>query len=307
MPKAPTLAGIRRAVLNSIGFAARGTYKSALRALRAQECALNFEGLVRRIVDCPRKISKSRFAGTVSAGNWHLKRRHRPTLTDNQRELLRTYFQGRRCERTERRERGAITEDMLTEMLRYMKENGSSRWERWHMQLCHATACRDCEMPLIQANDFVDDGRTITFVTKKIHNPTQRSEGDGVASEERRQVSSGIYAELRHALAHAPRSDFRLAGTWDRKAMGRWVKRASAALQWPRELRFDGVHCNRHGRAASVLQRTGKVRAVQRALGHKSTACSLWYGRPNSERIAAVLLQREKKKAARRATRRFPR
>jgi hypothetical protein len=168
--------------------------------------------------------------------------------------------------------RGAVTEAMLDQLLKWLPSQGITSWEVFSYLVAWCTGVRSCQLGDLWLDDFKDDGAGgFKLETVKRHDPTASQRDKQPLMEQtvhprlfphRRKLKAGAG----RGAAHYPAKEA-LVSEWCNKAkavkLSALIRQAAAALHWTQRLQFPGIHCVRHGLAAAL----GPA-AAGAALGH---------------------------------------
>lgn len=210
-------------------------------------------------------------------------------IPEEEMEYIRRLIQGRaRLEAAQglqprRQPRGAITQDMLLQLVAWMRKNGKSDEEVNSVLICWATGLRTSQMSELRWKDFCpsETGRW-ALLMPKIHDPTAVRRGGRLDL---------VYTEV-HTIAHAfltiqkiaKDGKAHVAPNWKPYRVISWVKAAAKEYGWTTELKWV-AHSLRHGLAAEIYDITNNEVAARDATGHAG-AMVRWYMRSNAVRIA---------------------
>ena len=207
----------------------------------------------------------------------------------------------------ETKKRGSIPQDRFVEMIEWISKinNGRPKCQQInsdklrqaiaYMQLTWCTGLRGCQMALIRKKDFSFDPGTgeWSFTVRKIHDPKERLSGRG-PSFLTISIYRGLYAAFSACdvlLNEVIGDDALVCPNYDASFLGGLIKQAAIALEWEEELKFDGVHCLRHGLGETIRDEQG-LAAARDQLGHSKQRVVVGatgrYVRSNQARVADV-------------------
>lgn len=272
----------RIALERKISERTKKAYQSHLRQLRRSGCSLDFKGLERHILQSGEHgdLCLGSYKARIAAVQWHLARKgDREVISQKQMRVLLTYAEGMTAG-LQRKERGAITETLLDELLRWMQHHGCSRSERNSIEVCWATALRTEQMKMLRRQHLTRDANdgSWTVTMPEHHTPTRRLRRNiKMVSKAVHQRAWAILDDITARLA----PDALVFPDWNGKQANGWVQRASVDCHWDETKNWCGVHLVRHGRATEIFaaapNRVG-LRRVRHVLGHQQAADALQLG-----------------------------
>ena len=275
----------------------RRSYMSHLRTHHLLGYPQTYDGLMSRIL-----LLDTTACGALealrSAMQWALRVRGAPPMTEEQLETIRRRLRARRQMLGVTAKRGAITWDLLVELIGWLVNTKRGTLEqRRELIIAWGTGLRSNQVQTLRRHHFSRVNGKWVVTLDENHNP-RRLDHDNA-----RQMVQTVEDRVQSILdAFLPtlKDDELVCPEWTRKVpvYREWIKAGAAALKWPDELKWVGVHQLRHGVAVEVRLLHGQI-AASVQLGHQLPAeqhrTSDTYSEPNEKRIARV---QQKRRAA---------
>lgn len=210
------------------------------------------------------------------------------------------------------RTRGAINDTMLQQLMDYVydRRHGAPQHRiddlecsavRWHLALVWMTGLRRCQAETLRKRDFVwVDGKLFIHVPK-IHDPKENTRVTSTMLDIPITIPQNTkfdwYARLIKSLQELPNDDSLLMPLWHKYDLNKYIQNAAKKFGWNTdELKFDGIHCLRHGVIQTVREAQGIIAAAIKA-GHVlptvKASVTEHYAKPNALRGHVTAEQQE--------------
>lgn len=280
----------------------RYQYKSRLRAMRKLGYPLTVDGLCARICRIDSMTNKS-LLGLATALSWHLESHGRAPISAEQQHRIKNLLRGRLRETGGRLRKGAITYELLLELLEWTHGQAAcTRQQRREIRIAWGCGLRTSQVARLRRYDFVRVRDRWALYIEECHRP------DRADREEPRMQLQYVEDRVQHLLdQYLPLldDDDLVCPEWNGTRINGWIKRCAQERGWDPSLSWKGVHQLRHGVAVDVMQELGAEMARQ-LLGHaarrRQRTVTDHYSETNEARVAAH--QRgERRRAAKRAKR----
>jgi hypothetical protein len=167
--------------------------------------------------------------------------------------------------------RGAVDDSKLTQLVRAARDKGRQDLA----DACHAAsgcALRNQDLQKMTADDVNLDGGVVLVLK---HDSSIRKAKTG-SKDERPIATSEAYEVLERRIQTHPKGP--LWPKWNRIQANEFVKAVAEEQGWPKNLRWDGIHCvGRHG--AAIRAKKAAIEAIKKVGAWKSDAAATSYGR----------------------------
>ena len=269
MPKAPHTPIVKlwseeELYETSIDPLTRRTYQSHLNRMNELELPLDIEGLVMRMrrqdgtKACTLKVTRS-------AVNWWRSCNGKPPLTPIESARFVTLLRGRRRRMPASKIKGAIDAELVCDLLDWLRDVPECTADhRRNIKIAWGTGLRANQLPRLRRSHFVKDGGRWSLRIEENHTPYK---GDRDAPRMQTQhVDDSVQGILDDYLPLLQDTDL-VCPAWNTLQVNAWIKMAATECDWDESLAWKGAHQLRHGVAAEIVGRCGKIvgRAV---LGH---------------------------------------
>jgi integrase len=240
-------------------------YESQLQSMKQLGLPLSFDGFIAKILRKDGLMCGS-LKTTRSALSWYFRCHRLPGFTPDQHDEIRQLLRGRRRAMGEVKRKGAITFDLLEQLIGWMRnEPKCTARDCVEVRIAWGTALRACELKDLRRHQFFQRNGEWMLVTDECHRPDR---GD---REEALQVTRTIEPRTQEMLsAYLPllgETDL-VCPAYRPRRVNAWIKKAAAALKWDPRLSWKGGHQFRHGNAVETVLRLGRT-AGQEMLGQK--------------------------------------
>ena len=120
-----------------------------------------------------------------------------------------------------------------------------------------------------------------------------RSSVSAAVAPEMHRMAPEVLGRVDAFLAAAPHEPGPLFAGHNGREVNAIIKRAAARLGWPKNVKWNGSHCLRHG-ALVEANRHGGLELVRARGAHRSTAMQAYYAQEVSQRVAAAAKRNER-------------
>lgn len=274
------LADFRRRMLAArISPATAEVYSRFVEELRAEGFACSYDGLLRYFCAHERDKSVGQMR-TMKCAVLHFMRLEGRQQCPGAEKDLDMILQGLATLERERRTeplRGAIEDEQLTQLVKYASQEGHAEYGD-AFTVMRGIACRPRDIgELTPAR--VNLRASLVQLRSKRARHLKAHQG---AFETHPICTTEALAVLSTRMKRARNEDERLFPGWRTQRASAIVKRAASAFGWPRDLKWDGAHCLRHGSANAVLLEA--LERVRIAGGWRSMNLAKHYSNPNGGR-----------------------
>lgn len=283
------------------------SYNSAITQHKRRGYSVSYDGvqLHLRQVNC--QLSKAQARNLINALQHELKKKQRPPLTETQRANLFAYRKALQPVRglDEKPKKGAVTLLMFKQLLRKLRRVNQLRLgrgdyllsnrvlEEMHTDytICWLTGMRNTQTGELRRSDFSKvDGKWWLKVPKG-HDRTNLSK-DRASKLCYALVEDTALTAILEARLNSLKEDDLVCPFWSARQENIYrqtVHDMADILRWPQTygLRFNGVHCFRHGSSGHVYQTEG-FRKANKFLGNNKLMTK-HYTKDNAQRVTRVV------------------